>query len=284
MLQAVVIPTTSRTVVQGSPYEANVILAAFDTTISPRITVGGSLLPYREGHGTYTVNNGKTGMFKWNGTINYTAPDGSNKTYDFDDEYEVIPPTLISEPTKMNAFYKGVANPLMISAVGASAKDIKVDITNAEIKQVGDLQYEVLPKKAEGTAILTVTAVINGKTQTYPPKTYRLFKVPNPTPKVAGKNGGKIDKNTLMAQTGVAADLEGFLFDMKFDVKGFKVNVSGSGGFVQDEASTSALFTEKQKKLISGRKRDDLVIIRDITCLGPDGITRDLGTITFTIQ
>lgn len=284
MLQAVVIPQTSKTVVLGSPYEANVILGAFDTTISPRITVGGSVIPYREGHGIYTVNTSKTGIFKWGGVINYTAPDGSNRTYGFEDEYEVIPPILISEPTKMNAFYKGPANPLMISAVGASAKDIKVDITNADIRQVGDFQYEVFPRKAEGTAILTVSALINGKVQTYPPKTYRLNRVPDPTPKVAGLNGGVIEKNRLQAQTGVVAELENFLFDMKFEVKSFKVTVSSSGNFVQDEPSNSALFTPKQKQLISGRKRGELVLIKDIIALGPDGINRPLNPIIFTIQ
>jgi gliding motility-associated protein GldM len=284
MLQAVVIPTTSKTVVLGSPYEANVILAAFDTTINPRITVSGSVIPYREGHGIYTVNTSKTGIFKWGGVINYTAPDGSNKTYNFDDEYEVIPPTLIIAPTKMNAFYKGVDNPCMINAIGASAKDIHVEITNADYTQVGDFQYIVKPRKAEGEAVVTVTAVINGKTQTYPPQKYRLFKVPDPTPKVGGKNGGKIEKNVLQAQTGVVAELENFLFDMKFDVKSFKVTVSGSGGFVQDEPASNALFTDKQKKLISGRKRDDLVIIKDIIAQGPDGIPRPLNSITFTVQ
>ncbi len=284
MLQAVVIPQTSKTVVLGNPYEANVILAAFDTTINPRITVGGSPIAYREGHGVYTVNTSKTGIFKWGGIINYTAPDGSNKTYSFEDDYEVVPPTLISEPTKMNAFYKGVVNPLTISAVGVSAKDIKVDMTNADIRQVADFQYEVLPRKAEGTAVLTVTAVINGRTQNYPTKTFRLFKVPDPTAKIAGKSSGKIEKNVLQAQTGVVAELENFLFDMKFEVKGFKVTVASSGNFVQDEPSNGALFTEKQKNLIKGRKRDDLVIIKDITAQGPDGILRLLNSITFTIQ
>jgi len=284
MLQAVVIPTTSKTVVLGSPYEANVLLAAFDTTINPRITVGGSALPYRDGHGMYTVNTGKTGVFTWNGRIDFTAPDGSIKGYTFEDEYEVIPPTLIAAPTRMNAFYKGVDNPLEITAIGASAKDITVDMTNADIKKVGDYSYIVNPKKAEGEAILTVTAVINGRSQTYAPKKYRLFKVPDPTAKVGGKKDGKIEKNLLQMQTGVVAELENFLFDMKFEVKGFKVTVSGSGGFVQDEPSTNALFTEKQKKLISGRKRDDLVIIKDITAMGPDGILRPLNPITFTIQ
>jgi len=284
MLQAVVIPQTSKTVVLGNPYEANVILAAFDSTINPKITVGGSTLPYREGHGVYTVNTSNIGKATWGGVINYTAPDGSNRTYAFKDEYEVVPPTLISEPTKMNAFYKGVSNPLTISAVGVSPKDIKVDITNAEIRQVADFQYEVLPKKAEGTAVLTVTAVINGKTQTYPTKTFRLFKVPDPTPKVAGKSSGKIEKNVLQAQTGVVAELENFLFDMKFDVKGFKVLVASSGGFVQDIASSSALFTPEQKKLISSRKKDDLIIIKEIKAQGPDGILRTLSDITFTVQ
>jgi len=284
MLNAVVIPTTSRTVVQGSPYEANVILAAFDTTINPRITVGGSVLPYRDGHGIYSAGTSRPGIFKWGGIINYTAPDGSNKTYNFDDEYEVIPPVLISAPTKMNAFYKGVANPLMINAVGASAKDITVDMTNADIVKVGDFMYEVRPKKAEGEAVLTVKATINGREQTYPPQRYRLYKVPDPTAKVAGKSSGKIEKNVLQAQTGVVAELADFLFDMKFDVKGFKVMVSSSGNFVQDVASTSALFTPEQKKLISTRKKDDVVIIKDITALGPDGILRELNYITFTVQ
>ena len=284
MLNAVVIPKTSKTVVQGNPFEADVLLAAFDTTISPRITVGGSVLPYREGRGIYTVNTSKPGLFDWSGVINYTAPDGSNRTYSFKDSYEVIPPVLISSPTKMNAFYKGVANPLMINAIGASAKDIKVDMTNADIRQVGDFQYEVLPKKAEGEAVLTVTATINGRTQTYPPQRYRLFKVPDPTAKVGGKSSGKIDKATLEAQTGVVAELEGFLFDMKFEVKGFKVMIFSAGNFVQDQPSNSAAFTADQKKLIKSRKRDDVVIIRDILAVGPDGIERTLNSITFTVQ
>jgi gliding motility-associated protein GldM len=285
MLNAVVIPSTSRTVVQGSPYEANVILAAFDTTISPRIVVNGQTLPYRDGHGIYTVNTSKPGIYKWGGVINYTAPDGSNQIYNFNDQYEVIPPVLISSPTKMNAFYMGVANPLMINAVGASAKDIQVSMTNADIKQTGDYQYEVWPKKAEGEAVLTVTAQINGRTQNYPAQRYRLFKVPDPVPKVGGKSGGKIEKSVLMAQTGVLAIQDKFLFDMKFEVTGFKVMVSSSGNFVEDVASTSALFTPEQKRLISSRKRDDIVIIKDITAIGPDKIPRnDLPSITFTIQ
>ncbi len=284
MLNPVVIPKTSRTVVQGSPYEADVLLAAFDTTISPRITVGGQVLPYREGHGIYSVTTSKPGLFEWSGVINFTGPDGANRPYSFKDSYEVIPPVLIAAPTKMNAFYKGVDNPLKINAVGASAKDITVNMTNAEIKQTGDFMYVVRPLKAEGEAILTVTATINGRTQTYPPEKYRLFKVPDPTAKVGGKSSGKIEKNVLQAQTGVVAELENFLFDMKFEVKGFRVMVFSTGNFVQDQPSNSAAFTTEQKNLIKSRKRDDVVLIRDILAVGPDGIPRTLNDISFTVQ
>ena len=282
-LQAVVIPAAS-TVVQGSPYEADVLLAAFDTTISPRITVGGSVLPYRDGHGKYTVSTSKPGIFTWGGVINYVAPDGSTRTYDFKQQYEVIPPMLISSPTKMNAFYMGVDNPLTINAVGATLNSIKATMTNAEMTKVDDLHWIVKPRKSEGKAILTVTAEINGKIQTYPDQEYRLFAVPDPTPKVGGKSGGKIEKNVLLAQTGVVAELVGFLFDMKFDVKSFKVMVSSSGNFVQDVASASALFTPDQKKLFSSRKKDDIVIIKEIVAQCADGIPRTLPSITFTIQ
>jgi len=283
VLQPVVIPK-SRTIIQGSPYEAEVFLAAFDSTISPKITVGGGVLPYRQGRGIYTVNTGKPGLFNYSGVINYITPDGASKPYSFKDEYEVIPPTLISSPTKMNAFYKGVSNPLTVSAVGASAKDIHVEMTNADIRQVGDFRYEVSPRKAEGTAVLTVTATINGRTQTFEPVTYRLFKVPDPTAKIAGKNGGRIEKSVLQAQTGVVAELENFLFDMKFEVIGFSVTASSSGGFVQNLPSNGKMFTAEQKKMFSSRKKDDIVVINLIRAIGPDGITRDLNSITFTIQ
>jgi len=71
---------------------------------------------------------------------------------------------------------------------------------------------------------------------------------------------------------------------MKFEVKGFQVLVSGSGNFVQNLSSNNALFTAEQKQMIASRKKDDLVIIKDIKAVGPDGIVRQLNSITFTVK
>ena len=227
-LQAVVIPTTSKTVVTGSPYQANVVLAAFPIPPSARKSQSGRPLWYPLPQVTENIpRTPENPIYCRSGKIDYTAPDGSIRAYNFSSEYEVIPPVLIASPTKMNAFYKGVDNPLLIGAGGASAKDITVNMTNADITKVTDYQYIVRPKKVPKEAVLTVTATINGKRKRMHPRNTDCLECLDPTPKVGGKNGYKDPENELQAQTGVIAELENFSFDMKFEV------VDSSKHFIQ---------------------------------------------------
>jgi len=285
-LDAVVIPRTANVVFQGNPYEAEIFLAALDTTVDPEITVGGSPLEIRNGHGLYRTATSKVGSYTWGGVINYTAPDGTNRRFPFESKYEVAPPSLVVSATKMNVLYKGLDNPVAISVPGVAANKIAATMTNGDLRMVTPGEFIARPTADQGEAVISVTAEIDGVRTAMGTKIFRLNRVPPPIAKVGGKSGGKIAKNTLVAQTGVVAELEGFLFDMKFTVKSFKVTVvSGSaGGFIKDETSGSAALTQRQKTLISNAAKDSRVIFEDIRVVGEDEIARELPPISFSIQ
>ncbi len=74
-LKARVIPQSSL-VFQGEPYEAEVFLAAEDTTQQPQIIINGREAEVVDGKAIYKVNTNETGVFKWSGVIKYKTPAG----------------------------------------------------------------------------------------------------------------------------------------------------------------------------------------------------------------
>ena len=231
----------------------------------------------------YTVSNPKVGTHSWGGIIRYKAPDGSINSYEFKDEFEVLPATLIISPTKMNVFFMGLENPVQISAIGATPENTRVTISNATIRRASGFNYIVEPKQNYGEAVIKVSATIDGRVVNYKNQIYRLKRVPDPVAKVNSMSGGKIDKQRLVAQVGVEAVLEDFLFDYKYVVQSFTVT-STVNQFTENEPSTSYKFTQKQKDLINKVPRNKPVIIENIVALGPDGEERKLPSIVFTIQ
>ena len=59
----------------------------------------------------------------------------------------------------MNVFYKGVPNPIDVSAPGFSPEDLQVVGSNVTLKKIKPGQYEaIVAKKARGEAKITVKA------------------------------------------------------------------------------------------------------------------------------
>ena len=58
------------------------------------------------------------GTKKYAGIIEMVDPTGLPKYYPFSQEYMVARPSATVSPTKMNVFYRGVDNPVSISASG----------------------------------------------------------------------------------------------------------------------------------------------------------------------
>ena len=281
-LKATIVPGSNK-VVQGYPYEAQIFLTAVDTTQDPIITVNGQEIPVTDGMGTYIFPSPSLGNHTLKGLIRYKGPDGRILPYRFESDYEVLPATLIVSPTKMNVFYHGLDNPVEISAVGAAPENTTITVSNATYERVKGYTYNIKPTQNYGESIIKVSAVINGKKQTYPDKRFRLKRVPDPVARVANLPGGNIQKALLSQQVGVEAFLEDFLFDYQYEVQRFTVS-STVNRYTHDEPSSSYKFTQKQRDLINQVPRGKRVFIENIFALGPDGEERKVPSIIFIMQ
>ena len=112
---------------------------------------------------------------------------------------------------------------------------------------------------------------------------FKVKEIPPPIPKVGGRKFGTIEKNVLLAQMIVQADLENFDFDAKFTVTEFNVSAV-INGFTQDVPVKSYKITDAQRNVIRNAPKGSRVLFTGIKAVGPDGKPRDLTDIVFKIQ
>jgi gliding motility-associated protein GldM len=298
-LEPIIIPN-SNYILKGNMYEAEVFLAAFDTTQKP-IVLQGKTESYVDETGTTKYRmvgsvdtlevkeSGKAvfrrpgnalGSYDWGGIIRLQHHDGTFIEKIFKTEYQVAEGSVVVAPTKMNVFYMGVDNPVEISVSGVPDHKIRASVTNGFISERPP--YIVRPRRI-GNCILTVSAEIDGAWKELQNKDFRVKKVPDPVAKVAQIKTGAIAKNLLLAQSGVQADMEAFDFEMEFKVTEFVVTATIKG-FARSVPTNGNNFTQEQKDLIQSLGRNDKVYIEGIKAIGPDGIPRELSTITLIIN
>ncbi len=280
-LEAIVVPNSNYVLV-GGKYEAQVFIAASDSTQTPEILVGGRPLNVVDGKGVYTGGTGSVGFQKWGGVIKLESPaTGEMLEFPFNTEYQVGAAGVTVSPTKMNVFYIGVANPVSIAASGVAEDKLRVSMTNGTIvKESGGYTVRV---KTPGEAVISVAAEIDGATKSMGSAKFRVKRVPDPVAKIGGQNGGVIAGNALVAIGKVSAVMENFDFDLRFEVESFTVSTT-VGGFEQEEKGRGGNFNPKQIQLIRGVKPGRKVYFEDIKAKGPDGSVRNLGSIAFKIQ
>jgi len=185
----------------------------------------------------------------------------------------------------MNVFYYGIENPVAISVPGIPSDKIKVSIPDggATIKKAGNA-YEVKPTKRSGTVNVAVAAEIDGKSKSMGSMLFRIKTIPEPKAKVMGYSSGSIDKAVLSAASGVQADLEDFVFDLKFKITKYTVTTTVSGGMTKELHKTGGTFDSEVKNLIKGLKANSKLIIEEIEAMGPDGVPRALSPIVFKVK
>lgn len=299
--------TNSSYVLRGNEYEAKVFIAATDTTKQPTIHVGNyrtvnhadgtrsyemigdyeTLKVNDQGMGIYHKSATTLGEKKWGGLINMPSPDGSVISYPFEAAYSVGAPNVVVSPTAMNVLYVGLENPIDISVPGVGSEAISATMTNGNIKRGKLAKYRgewiARPEVVGREASINVSAIVNGERMRFPPYTFRVQNIPDPVAKFAGLTEGAVAKNVALATPGVFAVLEDFLFDLDYEVTGFKMIVT-QRGFDREAASNSARMTAEQRGLIEGLNRGQKLYITEIKAKGPDGRSRNLPPIILTIN
>lgn len=305
LVEPVVIPS-SNYVMRGTEYNAKIYMAAFDTTQEPVVYIGeydstiaddgtveykmkGELgrdynaAPIVGGKGSYSVTTSSTGWKKWGGIISLKRLDGGIISKPFKNEYQVAEPSLVVSATKMNVFYLGVPNPVEISIPGVPADRIVASINNGRISPSGGA-YMVNPTK-EGTSQISVSVREDGGIRSRGSKTFRVRKVPNPDATLAGfKSGASLSKSQILAELGPKASMpEWFEFDLEFTVTGFTL-ATYIQGFYQELQATGGTFSSAQREVLRNLNPGAKLYLNDVMAVGPDGSTRNLGTVFIKVK
>jgi gliding motility-associated protein GldM len=273
-------------VLEGDQFEAEIFLAAEDTTQQPEIFVGNTKLAMKDGKGIYKTTVSAAGTYKWGGLIKYKNPEGEIKDYKFDGEYQVGKPSATVSPTKMNVLYMGIPNPIKVSAAGIASENLAISVANGRYEKNGD-DFLVYPAKLDALGKITsvsVTAKVNGESRPMGSMVFRVKEVPDPIATIGGKNGGNLRKEELLAEEGIFAELKDFDFDLKFKVTQFDISFSGATGYTKTDKATGNRFTTEQKDHFSKLAQGSVINIDNIMAKGDDGTNRPLAPIFFKIK
>ena len=282
-LDAFVIPN-SKLVMRGGKYSADIVLAAVDTTQRPAIFVNGRQLPANTR--TYEFMAGQTGTFTYSGYLDVTRGDGTTSRYPFQSDYTVIEPTATVSATMMNVLYAGINNPISISVPGVAQNAVSATMTNGSLTRSGD-HWNAHPTRVGAECVITVTATLEGRSQTVSTSIFRVRKLPDPTAYIAYKDskgnenhykGSKpFAKSLLLAANGLDAAIDDDLLNVHYSVVDFETIVFDSMGNAMPEKSAGSRFSERQKTSFRRLSRGKRFYITRIRAKGPDGIVRDLS-------
>lgn len=283
-LSAYVIPN-SNTIMRGGKYSANIVLAAIDTTQRPSIFVNGSKLS--SPNGVYEFVAGSVGSHEYSGYIEVVRGDGTVDRRPFKSQYTVIEPMATISPTMMNVLYAGIANPISISVPGVPMNAISATMTNGTLTRNGDL-WSALPGKPGSEAEITVTANLDGHSQTVGSMKFRVRKLPDPSPYIPVKDAQgnithykgspkRISKSALMAADGLGAAIDDDILNVSYTVVSFSTISFDSMGNAMPENSDGSHFSSRQREQFKRLKPGKSFFISNVKAKGPDGITRDIS-------
>lgn len=282
-LNALVLPQ-SRLVIRGGTYSANIVLAAVDTTARPQVYIGGKALG--NDCGLYEFTAGAPGDYTYEGYLEIPGNDGSMTRHNFSSSYTVMEPMATVSATMMNVLYAGIDNPMSISVPGVAQSSITATMTNGTLTRQGD-HWVARPANVGQDAVVSVTATMNGKAVPVAQTTFRVRKLPDPTPYITYtdaqghtehyKGSKPFAKAALVASPGLGAAIDDGLLDTPFKVLGFQTILFDGSGNAMAENSDGANFSQRQKQQFQRLSRGKRFFISRIRAVGPDGITRDLS-------
>ena len=283
-LEAFVIPN-SQTIVRGDKFSAHIVMAAVDTTQIPDIYIGGQKMNLV--NNLYETICGRTGDFSLKGYIETINGNGDKIRRDFEQKYTVVDPSATVSADLMNMLYAGYNNPISVSVPGVPLNKIQATMTGGTLTSTGPGKYIAKPAAVGKDAVITVTSTNTGKPQQMGQFTFRVRKLPDPSPYIPFKDaqgngdrfkGGNMTKQQLMTADGIGAAIDDGILDIGFKVLSFETVFYDSRGNAVPLAGEGSQFSSRQKETFRKLTRGRRFYISRVVAIGPDGIQRQLNT------
>ncbi len=288
----------------GQQYKADIFLAASSSALTVdmmEVLIGadydsttkqlkspGNPIKIEDGMGKYEVQTGGQGEQTLKGVIKFKKPDGTYDYYPFSTTYMVAAPSVAIEPEKMNVFYIGVENPVVVSAAGVSPTNLQVSISGGGGKMAlkGAGKY-IVTVGSPGECKISVSAKTkDGVRPQGPPKIFRVKKIPDPLPKLGGKVASgvlEMAKLQLGSIGGVGAEIPGFDFDVKFPVMQFVFSAVVKGS-LKEFKCIGANLSPEAKSVLQSLAPGGKCYFEDIKVKAPDGTIRTLSTVSLKVK
>jgi gliding motility-associated protein GldM len=296
-IEAKVLPKTNY-LFTGDQYEAEVIVAAYDTSQSPVVYFmrgvdslpvsrkdEATLISSRNGRVIFNFPASSAGPEKYAGFVSVRNSSGNENTYHFNSEYVVAQPSLTVSATNMNVLYIGVNNPLSISVSGVPGENIYPTISCGTLKlNPGKSGWIAIVPVGCRQVIIEVSVRINGGMKRMGSEIFRVKKLPDPVPYIANKKDGFVSRSILIAAGNIIPRMpDDFEFDYSFQVISFRMTMQ-RGFNVNQYNSQSSKLTEEMINQIRNTNRGQGIIFEEIVARGPDGANRILSPIIITID
>ena len=281
-LEAFVIPN-SQTIVRGDKFSAHIVMAAVDTTQVPDIYIGNQKVTLQDN--LYERICGSTGDFTLAGYLETVNGNGERIRRDFSQKYTVVDPSATVSADLMNMLYAGYNNPISVSVPGVPLTKVQATMTNGTLQPVGPGKYIARPAKIGENATITVISTNTGRPQQMGQYTFRVRKLPDPTPYISMKDehgnptrykGGGLAKSQLVAADVIGAAIDDGILDIGFRVQSFETVFFDNMGNAVPMASEGASFSGRQRDTFRKLARNRRFYISRVTVVGPDGLTRTL--------
>ena len=284
-------------IIKGQNYQAEIFIAAADTSKAFDVKYFMGVDDYNKAKGEPVKLNSKegkvmlnfptttVGVHKYAGRIEIPRPDGTTAFYDFNESFQVAPPSATVAPTKMMVMYEELQNPISVSSPGIANDDIIINVQGGKYtkdRNSGDYLVEV----NRGVKLVKVNVSAkddNGKIVQLGTQEFRVKQVPDPVVKIGDITGGKVEKEVLLSIGRVMAVMKDFDFEgFNYTVDSYTVSTY-RGTFI-DKNNKGAKFSNDVIELISNAQTGQRIQFQDICVKSPKGEVRNVGSINVQIK
>ena len=285
-IAAFVVPR-SQIVASGMPFEAQIVLAAIDSTKQPEYYLGETLLS----DNMIIQGTSGTGDRVISGRV---VADG--QTYPYEARYSVTESSATIAPILMTFLYESMDNDLRVALPGVPSGNITATLRGGagnirqkdEHRNTNIWTVSGLNTSSENIEVV-LSADVGGRTVSAS-EMFRVRPLPEPLPyigyvDVEGRTrkfvGGNISKRNLTASAGVSASVDDGLLNIPYRVTGFTMRTFDNRGNSIPEISNSGEYTARQREAIRDMPTGTRFYITDVRALDLEG--RPM-TLTFPLQ
>jgi gliding motility-associated protein GldM len=286
-----VVSASTSAVLTNQTYEANILLAAYNSKAQMIVTVNGRPIEVVDGVGKYKVTSASPGSQKYKVGIQVPKPNGGGSdNYETEAEYSVFAPQAAISADELNVVYVGLPNPISVSVGGVDPKNVNVSVTGGgvSLRPLKPGQYNaIIPTRNGNECMINVTAKLpDGRTVSMGSKKFKVRNVPRPVFK-AGSVGfsGPISLSAMKVQANAVAALDNFVYDgVKYDVLSYRFTCIGrrtNGPKIQIVNGSSLAPISSFLKMLG---RGDLIQFDQIKVIGPDKVPKFLDNVGGTVN